>query len=247
MSTFRVPSCQSLCQLHLGTKLFVFINIQCFLSVFISKVPSCICQLQWKARDTTESGSRFNRFHAISTALRGVCLPLAEERLSHTGGFLSSWYSPTLQRLENGEGDEAAGFCSQAFLISHLHMPTAWWLFSKTGNNEVQMRWGAICSAQRKSGVFAQHTLSARRSTQKQQSIMIINMSKLYSLRANFMNCIKLLGPVETLYFNLMWLAFIVPTKVILPHCKHVISNPNYFCLKWEVREFAEERRNTHT
>lgn len=116
MNTFRLPSCQSLCQLHLGMKLFVFISI----SVFISKVPPCVCQLQWKARDTTESGSRFNCFHAIATALRGICLPLAEERLSHSGGFSSSWYSPTLPVLRTKLENEAAGF----FVPKHSSFPT---------------------------------------------------------------------------------------------------------------------------
>lgn len=77
----------------------VFISIQCFFSVFIRENPSCVCQLRWKARDTTESGSRLNRFHAISATLRGICLPLAEEKFSHSGGFSSSWYSPTLPAL----------------------------------------------------------------------------------------------------------------------------------------------------
>lgn len=116
MSAFLLHSCQSLCQLHLGMRLFVFISIQCFFSVFISKVSSCICQPQWKARDTTESGSRFNRFHAISTTRRGVCLPLAEETLSHTGGFLSSWYRPNPASLEC-RSEWSCRFCSQAFLI----------------------------------------------------------------------------------------------------------------------------------
>lgn len=138
-SIFLLSSCQSLCQLHLGMRLFVFISIQCFFSVFISKFPSCICQLQWKARDTTESGSRFNRFHAISTALRGVCLPLAEERLSHTGGFWSSWYFPAVLWAE---GNEAAGFCSQAFLVSHLHTGAAGFLLV-TNHNKIQMKRGA--------------------------------------------------------------------------------------------------------
>lgn len=80
-------------------ELLVFIRIQCFFSVFIREDPSCVCQLRWKARDTTESGSRLNRFHAISATLRGICLPLAEEKFSHSGGFLSSWYSPTLPAL----------------------------------------------------------------------------------------------------------------------------------------------------
>lgn len=84
-SSCLVP-CQSLCQLHLGMRLFVFINIFCFFCVFIIMVLSCICQLEWKARDTTESGSRLNHFHAISTTFWGVCLPLGEERLSHTEG-----------------------------------------------------------------------------------------------------------------------------------------------------------------
>lgn len=128
-SIFRLPSCQRLCQLHLGMKLFVFISIQFFFSVFISKVPSCVCQLHWKAKDTTECGSRFNRFHAISTALRGICLPLAEERLSHSGGFLKQLVQSNPASLRKTEENEAAGFCSQAFLIAHLHKPPAWMSF----------------------------------------------------------------------------------------------------------------------
>lgn len=134
--TFLVPSCQSLCQLHLGMRLFVFISIKWFFSVFINKVPSCICQLQWKAKDTTESGSRFNRFHAISTTLRGVCLPLAEERLSHTGGFSSSWYSPTLPGLRM-DGDEAA-----ASVLNIPRFPPAWWLFCVLA--AMGSRWGEV-------------------------------------------------------------------------------------------------------
>lgn len=145
-STFRLPSCQSLCQLHLGMRLFVFISIQCFFSVFISKVPSCICQLQWKARDTTESGSRFNRFHAISTALRGVCLPLAEERLSHTGGFSSSWHSPALPVLRT-EGNEAAGFVPKHSLFPTCIWHAAWWLFFKKLAT-TRSRWGEVQFAQ---------------------------------------------------------------------------------------------------
>lgn len=80
-------------------ELLVFISIQCFFCVFISEISSCVCQLQWKARDTTESGSRLNRFHAISATLRGICLPLGEEKFSHSGGFLSSWYSQILPAL----------------------------------------------------------------------------------------------------------------------------------------------------
>lgn len=120
-------------------RLFVFISIQCFYSVFISKVPSCICQPQWKARDTTESGSRFNRFHAISTTRRGVCLPLTEETLSHTGGSSSSWYRPNPASLKCW-GERSCRFCSQAFLVSHLHLTASWWGFLKTGSNEIQMR-----------------------------------------------------------------------------------------------------------
>lgn len=142
-STFLLSSCQSLCQLNLGMRLFIFISILCFFCVFISKVPSCISQLQWKARDTTECGSRFNRFHAISTALRGVCLPLAEERLSHTGGFSNSWYSPT--RVWWTEGNEAVGFVPK-----HSLFPTCIWPqpdgFS-WNLAEMRSRWGAICSA----------------------------------------------------------------------------------------------------
>lgn len=159
MNTFRLPSCQSLCQLHLGMKLFVFISI----SVFISKVPPCVCQLQWKARDTTESGSRFNCFHAISTALRGICLPLAEERLSHSGGFSSSWYSPTLPVLRTLE-NETAGF----FVPKHSSFPTCMCpqherFFLKTGNNEV--RWGEVQFAQPRESQASLHTLGASRHT----------------------------------------------------------------------------------
>lgn len=136
MGTFLVPSCQSLCQLHLGMRLFVFISIKWFDSVFINKVPSCICQLQWKARDTTESGSRFNRFHAISTTLRGVCLPLAEERLSHTGGFSSSWYSPTLPGLRMEENEAVAS------VLSIPRFPPAWWLFCLMA--AMRSRWGEV-------------------------------------------------------------------------------------------------------
>lgn len=83
--------------------------------VFSLQGPLCICQPEWKAGDKTESGSRFNHFHAITTTLRGVCLPLAEERLSHSGGFSGSWYSPTLPVSEM-EGNGTA-----CLFPSHLH------------------------------------------------------------------------------------------------------------------------------
>lgn len=136
-------------------------------SVFsLARSPSCICQPQWKARDTTESGSRFNRFHAISTALWGVCLPLAEERLSHSGGFSSSWYRPTLPVLRTDGGGMKLQvfffFCSQAFLISHLRMPAAWWLCLKKLPT-TRSRWGELrfsstwreirCSLQQNTGL----------------------------------------------------------------------------------------------
>lgn len=69
----------------------------------------------------------------------------------------------------------------------------------------------------------------------------------LFALRANFMNSIKLLGPVEILSFNLIWLAFIVTTKVILPYCKHVISNPNIFLPQTRGQGVCGEKKSAHT
>lgn len=103
-------------------ELLVFIRIQCFFSVFIREDPSCVCQLRWKARDTTESGSRLNRFHAISATLRGICLPLAEEKFSHSGGFLEQLVQPNPASFEN---EAACCFILfKAFLISHLQYYT---------------------------------------------------------------------------------------------------------------------------
>lgn len=120
-------------------------------SVFsLAKVPSCICQPQWKARDTTESGSRFNRFHAIFTALRGVCPPLGEERLSHTWGFSSS--CPVLRT----EGNEAA-----VLFPSISHLSPAWCLFCTTAavrSDEV----GALCSVWKSRGSLYKKTLFSR-------------------------------------------------------------------------------------
>lgn len=210
----------------LGTKLFVFISIQCFFNVFISKVPSCVCQPQWKARDTTERGSRFNRFHAICAALRGICLPLGEGRLSHSGGFSrAAGTSPTLPVLRT-EGTDAAGFCSKIFLILHLCTPAARILCFSTWRpaaNEVQMRWSAIYPFRCCVVCSSVHARTSR------VAIMIINMSVLYFLRGTFMKSVKRFGPLQILCFNLMWLALVVPTKVILLYCKHVISNSNYF------------------
>lgn len=90
------PIMPAVCQLHPGI-LSCLSSLES--SVFISEIPSCVCQLQWKARDTTESRSRLNRFHAISAILRGICLPLAEETFSHSGGFMSSWCNPMLPVL----------------------------------------------------------------------------------------------------------------------------------------------------
>lgn len=152
------------------TRLFVFISIQCFFSVFISKVPSCICQLQWKARDTTESGSRFNRFHAISTALRGVCLPLAEERLSHTSGCSSSWYSSTLPVLKTG-GEWGCRFlfpsiphCPPAYAHSMTAFLENW---QQRGPDEVRCN---LLGLEKVRCLCAKHTLCASRRTYKQHS-----------------------------------------------------------------------------
>lgn len=148
-STFLLPSCQSWCQLHLGMRLFVFISIQCFFSVFISKVPSCICQPQWKARDTTEFGSRFNRFHAISTTLWGVCLPLAGGETFPQWGFffLEQLVRPQPLPVWWGtKGSEAAGFVPK-----HSWVPTCVRLQPDGLSWELaamRSRWGEVQSAQ---------------------------------------------------------------------------------------------------
>lgn len=129
----------------LGTKLFVFISIQCFFNVFISKVPSCVCQLQWKARDTTECGSRFNRFHAICAALRGICLPLGEGRLSHSGGFSrAAGLTPTLPVLRM-EGTDAAEFCSKHSSFSTCARPQhGYFVFLLEDRRPTRSRWGEV-------------------------------------------------------------------------------------------------------
>lgn len=133
-------------------------------SVFsLARSPSCICQPQWKARDTTESGSRFNRFHAISTALWGVCLPLAEERLSHSGGFSSSWYRPTLPVLRTDGGEWSCRFFF-FFVPKHSLFPTcvcpqhdgcAWKNCQQRGPDEVSCD---LAQPGEKSGVLCNKT-----------------------------------------------------------------------------------------
>lgn len=139
--------------------LFVFINIQCFFSGFISKV-SCICQPQWKASDTTESRSRFNRFHAISTTCRGVCLPLAEETVSHTGGFLSSWWRPNPASLE-WEKNEAAGFVPKHSSYSTCAWPQPVDVSCKLARGPDEVRYCLLSLEKIQQGVHA-HTGSVQ-------------------------------------------------------------------------------------
>lgn len=82
-------------------ELLVFISIQCFFSVFIRENPSCVCQLRWKARDTTESGSRLNRFHAISCHSSRYLSSISRGEIFPQWGFLEQLAQPNPASLEN--------------------------------------------------------------------------------------------------------------------------------------------------
>lgn len=79
-----VPSCFVPAALP-GVKLFVFISIQCLLSVFPSEVTSLVGRPPVKRPETQQRvGHALITFHAICAARRGVCLLLGEGRLSHS-------------------------------------------------------------------------------------------------------------------------------------------------------------------
>lgn len=105
-------------------ELLVFISIQCFFSVFIRENPSCVCQLRWKARDTTESGSRLNRFHAISCHSSRYLSSISRGEIFPQWGFLEQLAQPNPASLEN-----EAACCFILFLFffpffKHSSFPT---------------------------------------------------------------------------------------------------------------------------
>lgn len=105
-------------------ELLVFISIQCFFSVFIRENPSCVCQLRWKARDTTECGSRLNRFHAISCHSSRYLSSISRGEIFPQWGFLEQLAQSKPASLEN---EAACCFILFLFFFSffkHSSFPT---------------------------------------------------------------------------------------------------------------------------
>lgn len=194
-------------------------------NVFISEISPCVCQLQWKARDTTESGSRFNRFYAISTSSLRYLSSISREDTFPQWGFLEQMVQPSpSQSWEQGRI-----WSCRFFVPRRTSFPTCVCMNACSSQLATRRsRWSVAQFARPRGSQVPlhKHTLGASRHACKQHLVVIINMS-MFILNVTIL--LRALNHLETLCFYVMWLAFIVPTKVILLYCKHVISNPDCF------------------
>lgn len=104
--------------------------------------------------ETTESGSRFNRFHAISTTpAEPFVLPSDKKRLSHTGVSPAAGTNPVLPVWQT-KATQAAGFVSRnpsfPTCVEPQYKHVLFW--SEVSCSEIQTRWVTVCLGWTKSG-----------------------------------------------------------------------------------------------